>query len=114
MSVPGAICMPALRRTLQIGSRPRTSRGPHRCSRAAPPSAPELLQLAVELRRGEKRRCRLHDLVRSQQLTNLSFELVNSLRLGGCDARSVALVDLDLLNPVAQRLGIEAQLLTHT
>lgn len=46
---------------------------------------------------------------RSSRSSVLPFELGDALCLSAGDARSVALVDLSLLDPVAQRLGVDPE-----
>ena len=72
----------------------------------APQSAPRLLQLAVELRVGEKRRRGLQDLTRSPQLPHLGLKRLDPLRLRGRHPGRLPGVDLGLLHPAPQRLRV--------
>ena len=53
-------------------------------------------------------------LVGPPQLADLTLQLSDALRLSGCDTAPVALVNLGLADPVAQGLGIDPELLTHS
>src|SRR4051812_19570292 len=84
-------------------ARPRTRPCVRRCSGWSAGGA-------VELRREESRRAPQNG-VRPAQLTNLALELGKPARLVGGGARTGSLIDLGLGHPVAQRLGVDAQLL---
>src|SRR5215472_7816961 len=86
-------------------ARPRTGPCAHRCSWSPRSSA-------VELGREESRRA-LQDLVGTPQLPVLPLELGDAPTLLGRHARSLAAVDLRLLDPVAQRLRPDPQLAGH-
>src|SRR5690606_14321161 len=105
-------------------ARPRASyprlpaRGRHRYRRWPPRAAPGetrrkpqgLLGFAVELRRGEKRRRRLQDLVRTPQFTILALQLCDPPSVPAGAARRSARVDLGTLDPRPQRLRMNVQL----
>ncbi len=65
---------------------------------------------AVELRR-EESRCRLEDRLAPAQQGVLPFELLEVLTLFGRGAGAPAAVDLGLADPLAQRLGADAELI---
>ena len=67
---------------------------------------------AVELRREESRR-RLQDLVRPAELTHFSLEIVDAPLLLTRDARADTSVDLRPVDPVAQGVFVDAELLTY-
>src|SRR5271157_3643549 len=82
-------------------ARPRRSHGSDRCSGS-------LLRAAVELRPEESRGA-LEDLVGAAQLPVLLLELDDTASLLGGEARSSALVDLGLADPLAKRLRSDAE-----
>src|SRR6266550_1642855 len=84
-------------------ARPRSGPGLRRSSGSPRPGT-------VELGR-EKRARRLEDLIRPAQLTILAFQLDDPLPLGRWHAGPLATVDLGLVDPVAQGLPVDAQLL---
>lgn len=98
----GAICAPASVRTRQIGSTPNSSLW-----------ASMKATISGRGGRAPPRRSRraLQNRVRPAQLSHLTLELGQPGRVIGRHARPVALVNLGLDHPVAQRLGVDAQLL---
>ena len=89
-----------------------------RCSPRSPRPAPDgprpgrLLDLAVELRRGEKRCGRAQDLVRAAELADLPLQLADPRGVVGGDARPQTTIDLGLADPGPQRLRMDPELVS--